>query len=228
VRAHGGTAGLFFRQLLLGTEDARIPNTNIASYLQAHPILPTVVSRSLGDRNIYSHGAQKLLTNTRVSLRMNLESRLKKTLIQLQRLHQWTDDLKHCVRRHILGYRSQHNPIQVPEEVVGLIEHHRKVLGLKEGDLVDHKWLECDGNLVNVLRYYVYLYRIRDALATQDTTTWKAFNIIPMAKVRMHFITLDADGIFGVLKECKLVGGSMTSFRANLTGTGALAQHLEG
>jgi hypothetical protein len=208
----------FFRQLLLGTDDARIPETCIATYLLNHPNLPAVESRSLGDRNIYSHGAQTLLTNTRISLRMNIQSRLRHSLTHLQILYQWTDDLKRCVGRKILGYNTtQHTPpVQIPEDVAGLIQYHRKILGLREGDVVDAKWLERDGNLLNVLRYYVYLNRLRETSATEETPKWKAFDVVPMAKIRRRFITVDADGIFGVLKECRLVGGSMTGFRANL------------
>jgi hypothetical protein len=210
----------FFRQLLLGTDDARIPDTHIAAYLQNNPNLPTIRARSLGDRNIYSHGAQTLLTNTRVSLRANIQSRLRQTLTQLQILHQWTDDLKRFVGQQILGhhYNARHHtpPLQVPEEVAGLIKYHRKILGLRDGEVVDKVWLESDGNLLNVLRYYVYLNRLRETSATQDTPRWKAFDIVPMARIRRRFITLDADGLFGVLKECRLVGGSMTCFRANI------------
>ena len=204
----------FFRQLLLGTDDARIPEAHIAAYLQSHPNLPTIEPRSLGDRNIYSHGAQTLLTNTRVSLRMNLQSRLKQTLDQFQILHQWNDDLKWYVGRKILGHNTL--PVQISEDVAGLIQYHRKILGLREGDVVDKEWLESDDNLLNVLRYYVFLNRLREESATQATPRWKAFDVVPMAKIRRRFITLDADGIFGVLKECHIVGGSIASFRANL------------
>jgi hypothetical protein len=88
-------------------------------------------------------------------------------------------------------------PIQ--EATADAINEHRLVLGLAQGAKLSKGWLISNGCLAPLLRYNVLLLRF------YETHGFKLFNVVPMCKIKRHFIDIDTFGLFGILKEVGIV-----------------------
>ena len=189
----------FFRQLLLGTEGATQPSEVVAQYYQAHPQLLLPGHRYLADRNIYSAAATQHLTNLKNALREDVDGRIKAACRRL--------GLPVCEAR-VVRYRINGWTLPprlgccLPQPLAAddAVAVHRRVLGLEGRGRLDDAWRDDDANLPAMLRYSAFLNKVYHA-ADQ-----KLFNVVPVCKVRAHFIRLDTVGLYGVLRDAGVVG----------------------
>lgn len=184
----------FFRQLLLGTDGATQPSQVVAQYHQAHPQLLLQGHRHLGDRNIYSAGAIQYQTNLKNALREELDGRIK---VACRRLGLPTEEGR-VVRYRINGWTLPSGfgcCLPQPEAADNAVSVHRRVLGLTGQGKLDDEWLRDDANLPALLRYNVFLNKVYQAADS------KLFNIVPVCKVRAHFIRVDTSVLYGVLRD---------------------------
>jgi hypothetical protein len=65
-----------------------------------------------------------------------------------------------------------------------------------------------DRHLATILRYFVLQLREREALGLP------LFNLVPVCKVRRHFITVDKDVLHGVLRDAGIIDLTLGQFRA--------------
>lgn len=202
----------FVRQLMLGTEDAAKPDPAIVAYLQAHPddLERFVGGRFEGDRNVYSYGAAKYITNMKNAFKVTFRQRL---LSFLKRIVQpdlsITNEQRAATLYHIAGWKMPSNLQKVDVSDVQLqavIFQHRNLLGLSKKASIDDNWFDRKKNLLNVLRQWVSFNR------AYESRGLPLFTIVPACKIRHHFITIDTSSLFGILKEMGCVSGGFDVF----------------
>jgi transposase len=197
----------FIRQLFLGTENAQSPILAIEEIFAKYPeLVQSEEHRSAGDRNIYSFAAIKYLTNVKNHLVLNFPKILKRYLYDytpltrdeavdaLYKINNWT-------RR---GSKNQIATSTATEQVVQKV---RSLLGLKDKDQTTDRWFKDTDNLKKVLKFFAFVSQI---IESKDE---KLFNLLPISKIKSHFITIDTSVIKGVLKDAGLLkcngGGGM-------------------
>ena len=132
----------FFRQLMLGLEDAIRVFDGLQGFLERNPRYIIDIPRHQGDRNTFSAGATSYITNLKTSLRMNLSKRIKHFLKIFQQLHNLSDDQRVFMMYKIHGWNyspRDYNLIESPF-LLQEVSNHRKILGLNEGDDINDRW----------------------------------------------------------------------------------------
>jgi hypothetical protein len=197
----------FARQLLLGTTEANIPVAVIHQYFESHPQCVITTQRHLDDKNIYSAGAITYTTNLKNSLKMNLSPRMKRFTRQFGKLNGLSNDESSGLFFQINGW-----PLPCglgclyPSRkcVVNVVNEHRRVLGLIEGQSISKSWLKETSNVENIVRYYVSLTRYNECNGLPS------FNIVPMCRMGSHFISIDTHTLYGVMRDVDLISDELS------------------
>lgn len=201
----------FIRQLLLGTDGVfkeyedinNLWNSDspLATYLR-----DTEIKRYNGDRNIYSSGAQIYLTNFKNSLVINLETRIKRFLKVFQSIFNLSNDERVFMLYKIFGWKLPNdiNDVTDKQHILHHIDTHRTILNLENGEQINKDYLRKSANLENILKYYVHLNRFYVLYGL------KTFNIVPICRIKSHYITIDSSVLFGILKDVEFIDKSIT------------------
>ena len=195
----------FIRQLFLGAaKGATKPNAMVISLQSRFPRLFENISRYSADSNIYSAGGTKYITNLKNSLWMNFLPRVIGFTKRFQQVQGLSDEERRSVLYLIMGWNVATSNIgsifPMRKSVFDAVVEHKKVLGLEPDFLISKEWIEDKENLLSFLRYYVLLniYYENNDLPT--------FTLIPVSKVKRHFITIDSFALYGIMKDLELVG----------------------
>lgn len=198
----------FFRQLLLGTEEA---DPVIEQYFQDNPHMLPQQQRHYYDRNIYSFASKKYMTNFRNSLFMTFQNRIKSFAKTFVRVHGIDDRYKALMLYKIHGWTLSESlsTFEGFPAVEDEIRKHRLILGLGDGLKLTEKQLKSKDMSLKILRYFIHLNKF------QETHRGKTFNIVPIARYGRSFITLDTFGLYGILKDIGFVNVNWVTFDAN-------------
>ena len=188
----------FVRQLFLGIESAHKPFHDIKVLYNTHPELFPDLERSEGDRNIYSHAATRLATNIKNHLRLNLPKVIKRYI----RLEIYNEDDQIEAIYQAFGWSRKR---ELAKEFI-VSRKIRVILNLDDGAELDPSWLKKDDNLPKMLRLFVHVNRL-----LQKTEGHKLFNILPICRIKPHFITIDTSSMIPLLKELGLIQTTKTS-----------------
>lgn len=198
------------RQLLLGTEKARKVNPHVLDYQRRHPEMFQNIERYAGDRNIYSAGATKYITNLKNSLWMNFDTRVRTFTTRFQRIEQLSDDERVVMLYEIMGWDMTDLDIgmvfPMRKSVYKAIKKHRRIIG--ERVRVDKEWIEDANNLDTMLKYNVLVNRY------YQENDLPRFNIIPVCKVRRHFVTIDTSCLHGLMTDLEMIECNLETFMA--------------
>ena len=190
----------FIRQLLLGPEDANKPSPEIQSLFQRYPNLLQELPRQQGDRNIYSSGAIKFSTNVWNHLWMNLEKRMKRFTKTID------EEFRKAVKYHLMNWplKSEEEIMiqNLPPEILKLILIQKEILGLEP---INDQWLKNKNNINKIIRYSIFISRF---------ISEKHFNIIPISRIKCHYINIDTSTLYGLLKELKIIQCNLETFEA--------------
>ena len=199
-----------FRQLLLGTDDAIKPYELIKSYQERNPLLFQDVERFSADSNIYSAGAIKYITNLKNSLWMNFLPRVKQFTKAFQSVQDISDDERRSLLYLLMGWNCSNLGCVFPakESIYDIVKQHRMVLKLEENAIVTSQWIEISDNLETILRYYVILNRY------YEDNKQPTFNLVPICKIKRHFITVDSSTLYGIMKDLKMINCNNQTFQA--------------
>eukprot|EP00798_Chlamydomonas_sp_ICE-L_P000766 gene766-biopygen516 len=88
----------------------------------------------------------------------------------------------------------------LPERTKMLLKIQHSIIGRDE---INRQWLKSVSNSAKMIRYNVFINRYLEA--TEDEGYAKLVNIAPIPTVKHSFITIDTDGLLGVLKDVGLV-----------------------
>jgi len=210
----------FIRQLMLGTSGAQAPHQRISSLHQEFPEYLVTTDRHAGDRNIYSAGAIKYVTNLKNHMVMNLERFTKRAIYAL--FPNATGRQRWETLRGIMGTSGEkveevdgdeNDANTLPEEMTSTIDIHRRVLGLVNAtDRVGPGWLKSKRYLPLILRYFVFLNNTIEREGARQTTPRdrqrilkNLFDVVPICKIREHFITVDTSVLYGLMMELKYI-----------------------
>lgn len=206
------TCQSFYRQLMLGVENARMPNPFVQAYYQAHTQLAAKLpkERHQGDRNIYSAGAKKYMTNFRNHYVVNFKTRLSKFLRAFQDANGLTDEQRTWMLFRTCGWPVPTDLEDVPQLPAMQLEvdAHRRILGLAQGASVTPRWLDSNDNLHRLVRHGVHVSRFLEQAGLPT------FNLVPIARRGAHFITIDTSVLFGLLKELEVVQCNEQTFES--------------
>lgn len=212
----------FVRQMLLGTEDAKKKIPCIEDIHQRHPELLKRRTRHLGDRNIYSSAAIKLSTNIKNHLRVNFDRTLKKYLYDGSGLAK--EEVLN-VLIDILGFKTRKKN-EVKKERVPEIEKQintiRQILGLEKGKTVNKLWLKRDDSLPRILRLFILTNK------TLEDKNQKLINILPISRIKGHFITIDTSSMMGILQELEIIKDSKSVLQDELWNSIINTNHVKG
>jgi hypothetical protein len=199
----------FIRQTMLGVEDAHKPFQFLESFYEKHLNLLRQTKRFKGDRNIYSFGSKEVLTNIKTSLSYLFESRLKKYFRSVKDASGWENETLYVMMNKVMGtYLSE----EVKEMgldtkhslLIQTVQEVRNILELEPNQLVNESWFKAKDNinLYKVIRLYAFiLSRLPEG---------KLFDILPISRIRNHFITLDKSCLLDIFKDIKILSEKAT------------------
>ena len=195
----------FIRQLLLGTDNASKPFNEIKKFYTRHPNLLQKIKEQpnhIGVVNVYTAAATKFSTNVWNHLWMNIKSRVYQFIDEYIN----DKDSKHAVLFHLMNWKmtdEKQNIINsLSPQVLELITIQKDILGLTQ---IDERWCKDKSNFNTLLRYSIFI---------SQTTSKKQFNIIPMSKIKNHYITIDSSSLWGIFKEVELFDKNLETFTA--------------
>ena len=206
------------RHLMLGLKGCHVVDSSISDFFNRNPELHEKVSllpRHDYDRNIYSFGATKYLTNYNTFLARNLSSWIKKwiyskmmkecvTIICKQNksldskmlfryllydLHSWKLDKDMKALKALF-----------PEWVCDQIAIQKQILGNTN---ITDRWLKLEKSKSKIISYNIWINRF---LKSQDA---KLVPTSPICTIKSHFITIDTSVVFGIMKSAELVNNEM-------------------
>jgi hypothetical protein len=180
----------FVRQLMLGTEDAHAKNPFITTLFKENPALLSTKDRYFGDRNIYSFAATKLATNIKNHLRLNLERMVKKYFYDLSGLDK--DKATECVK-FLCKWTIQSITDKKSLDQLSIVQ---AILGTPSISL---SFLKSDSNLINIIKFFVFVNR------AMEKANVPLYNILPICKIKSHFITMDTSVFKGILQEVNII-----------------------
>lgn len=186
----------FLRQLMLGTQGAVSPDQHITDLHNRFPSLLSKDERHDGDRNIYSAAAIKMSTNIKNHLVINFPKILMKYLSKVIPLEK--NDANYAFRK-VHGSTTWFQGTPRADQVVAML---RQMLGLLEGQTIGEMWFKQAKNLKAILRFFVHVNR---AIEVKHDENIKMFNLLPIFRIKAHFITIDTSSLFGILKEVGIV-----------------------
>jgi hypothetical protein len=180
----------FVRQLILGTDGSCKTNECIKQLYEDYPKLLVNRERSVGDRNTYSFGAIKLKTNISNHLVTNFLRVLKKWLYSLPNLKD--EDAVKCLY-DINGwtFKREQNDLNV-KEIDLVVKTAVHILG---NEKKTEMWFKKEENLIKILKFFIFANRY---FACQKMTL---NSILPLCKIKAHFVTIDTSVMRGILKE---------------------------
>jgi hypothetical protein len=189
----------FVRQLMLGTRGSVKPFSVIQELHDNHlDLLDT--SRSFGDRNIYCSAAVKLATNIKNHLKTNFEATLKKALYKGYELN---SEEGYEVQKAIYGWKGKRNRDVTKQidtdKVARLIKYYRRLLGLQNTQTIGKLWFKQEDNLSAMLKLFIQTNQRLEALGE------KLISILPICRIKNHFITIDSFTLTGILKDVGLL-----------------------
>lgn len=213
----------FIRQLMLGTTTAIQPIKIISDLYKKYPYLLSSDPRSFGDRNIYSAAAKKFGTNVKNHLFLNLPGVIKRYLYDccdlsvseaveaLYLIHGWKTKITK---------QTKSEPIDV-NKVQSIAQNVRTILKLEDGAAIGKQWLKSEDNLGSILRFFVFVSRSLESKALtskdDDAKKCKLFSILPICRIKSHFITIDTFTFYHILKDVDIIKSIPKTFDHEIT-----------
>lgn len=180
----------FVRQLMLGTKSAQQKDPWIQHIYEEFPTLLSSKKRYLGDRNIYSFAATKLSTNIKNHLRYNLEKLVKTYFYESSGLTK--EQASEAVKTLFRWIKTDSTDPKV-------LLHVNKIRGFLETSYITKQFLKSEAKLSNILKLFIFLNR------EFETKKLKVYNLLPLCKVRNHYITIDTSVFQGILKDVGII-----------------------
>jgi hypothetical protein len=215
----------FIRQVMLGSDKSRKTDPFINNYFKQYPeLFYETNNRHLYDSNIYTSGAQMIGTNIKNHFVTNFEKFLRKYLRSINSLNNYQQfyivndlfGLKIGNKNIILNNFEKPKSINEEDKKISIkkskekskklieecnvhITFLRNILELKDSVITDF-WLQQKSLII--LRFFVFINKHLESLNEQNLTTpYKLINILPIAKIKNHFITLDSSGFQCLVKN---------------------------
>lgn len=197
----------FIRQMMLGTSDAQSPIPEVEEFYKRHPDLLNILKsqeRHDGDRNIYSAGCRKYLTNLKNHLTVNLHRWMKRwiysSVIQerLTDVHEFSSpEGRKAVSKALLydlnGWDltsdMEENLKKLPSKVKRSLNLQKRILGPKPLERKDAN--DC------MLRYVVFINKFLKKMEPDG----RQYNLAPVGGIRCHYMTIDTHVLGGITKE---------------------------
>lgn len=194
----------FIRQLMLGTKEAQQPNPIVKNLFERFPYLLSNDKRDFGDRNIYSAAAIKLSTNIRNHLVLNFPKVIKRYLYDTTTL---SKDEVVLVQRNLYGWaigkiRKTNIAIFDLQNVNRETQTIKHILQLGAKEIIGKLWFKKKENLKHMLKLFVQTNRSIDIInAINNDNMIPLINILPICKIKSHFITIDTYALVGIKAE---------------------------
>lgn len=192
----------FIRQLMLGTQSCSKPNQIITDLHSRYPSLLLHEERFRADSNIYCAAAIRLSTNIKNHLVINFQKFLRKYLYNASGLSK--DEAVEALYKTCGWKRRKIIPEEVDEIKVRQCSNQlRYILGfnLDDESEIKEKWLK--DNVESILRLFVFISR------NLERREFPLFNILPICRIKSHFITIDTTVFIGIVQEIKMVNSSI-------------------
>lgn len=198
----------FLRQAMVGVDGAVQPYANLATVLDMYPkikALQATLGRHTGDRNIYSAASKKYQTNLKNHLVLNLARFMRRILYskayeqELTGAKMVVKDAVKAMLYSLNGWKGDYNTSiidRLPPMIQASFKLQKHILG---DEPLGKQWFKNEDNKYRILRYFVYANRF---LESNKGTT---FNLLPISRVRSHFITIDTHSLYGIVADAKLI-----------------------
>ncbi|PNH08370.1 hypothetical protein TSOC_005131 [Tetrabaena socialis] len=225
------------RQFMLGTASANKPDARVADIFLRNPgLLHEVSDRHLSDRNIYSAAAKKLGTNLRNHLVVNLRRVVNKALadvpndaervLMLYTLYGWKGGPRKKIKPPKKAKTSSsvaptaeiapEPPPLLSAPQLDFIRECRRILGFTDDtEELTERWMDKPANLPRILAFFVHVNRLLEHRGELEDDPLNrgptCFALLPICKIKRHFVTLDTHSIHGVARDAEIVGPQCSS-----------------
>lgn len=191
----------FIRHLLLGSHEAR-KGSKVGTFFSEYPCFLKGIVRYHDDSNMYTRGAKKYIVNLKNGFMMNFEKRLKTFLNNYQRVYGISKNERILMYYKILGWSTLPKDLKhivLTDNLQSVVNDQRHILGLEDGTRISKSMLKNQTFHKNVLRQWVFFNRF------YEIHGFKLFGIVPIARVKSTFISIDREGLYGICCDCGLL-----------------------
>jgi len=193
---------------------------------ERHPFYRFEGNRNKGDWGIYDYGAMKYITNLKNHLITNLERFMIRAVFALYRglsrkgiwaiINGIMNDRNYGNEVEFVDKKESNQSTNENSVIRAVIEEHRAVLGLANPTDKISALKKDKGRYDRlILRYSVFLDRELERkaemkLSEETKEEWerrkafrmgKRFDVVPMCKIKSHFMTIDSGLFYGIMKE---------------------------
>ncbi|KAJ9530139.1 hypothetical protein QJQ45_023424 [Haematococcus lacustris] len=216
------------------------PNAAVAAVLAAHPDLRArlaAIPRHLSDTNMVDHVGKQLETAFSNMLTLLFAGRLKKFGfwgLGGGYLPAWSKRECTYVRRHLAAgagvdvtWLLEQGGVVPTADMQAEVALQRGLLGLEEGELVDHAWVKDPANRGWLLRHAVHTTREMEAAMTTwqlDMVPWQQaeltnpgllprpprpptpYALTPTSKFQARHVFIDTSGLFSMMHDAGMLG----------------------
>ena len=181
-----------------------IEHPDVQHYFHDKPQQLPTFSRHNGDGNTFTFGMIHMMTSLKNSLFVNIGKRIKKFLRQQQNLGMYNEKTRIWMLYAINGWK-QPNAYEPSDDIKASVAFQRRILGLQVGEQITERWSKS--NLFAILKYNVFINRF------YEDNKLPCFNLTPLFAIKRHFITIDTDVFYGVMKDIGAIDCNKATFR---------------
>ncbi len=193
----------FIRQIICGHESHK----DVDTFLTTNPFLiRNDFKRQYRDRNIYSSGATSYITNLKVSLKETFTKRLSKFLKTFQEINNINDNDRIYMYYVCQGWKPLISTVET-FEMNKTIHEIREILNNSE---INKPWFKSNSNLERIIKLNTYINRY------YEYHNLPTFNLVPISKVKTHFITIDKSVLYGIFVDAELTTENEKTFNINI------------
>lgn len=184
-----------------------IHNSIVKEYFQQNPECVPRFERYFGDGNTFSFGQINMMTVLKNSLTTNLTDRIKQFLKRQEKIGVFDKKARVWLLFNIHGWKlgDKYKDYKPSEELVKTALFHREILGLKGTTSITDYW--CKTHLFETLKYFVFVNRF------YEENKLPCFNLTPVFSIKRHFITIDTDVFYGILRDVGAIECKAAVFR---------------
>ena len=197
----------FIRQMMLGTVAAQKPFALVEKFYHRYPELYEQLEQGArydGDRNIYSAGSMKYLTNLKNHLTTNLQIWMKRWIYssyiqeKLSTVEAFKDKKLIC-KALLYKLNDWQTTVEMTDLLNQLPSSVQRSLAVQKTILGEKPQTRKDA-FDSLLRYAVFINKF---LKTHDPES-KLYNLAPVGRIRCHYITIDLYVLGGITAEVGL------------------------
>jgi hypothetical protein len=166
------------------------------------------VDKIPGISQAHTYAATTLKTNVLNSLVEAFNSRQRRVIKTWLRRNGFEKTCLRDVQNGINGLSNMVQPLYSEQKIESFVGHRRNLLGLTDGEILGKPWLKK--NYQKIIKYYWIILKYLEKKEESDDDAAeqheaKRFCLVPICRVKRHFITIDVNCLWNIMRNTDLI-----------------------